>query len=134
MAKRVLVTDDEAPLRELVRGVLEEEGYEVITAPDGQTCLFEVVSRHPDLLVLDVMMPGMTGLEVLQVLRQRPRTKDLPVVMLTSLASDVDVLRGWLTGADCYLTKPFDPAELVLVVNRMVETGPAADQEEASRD
>ena len=121
MAKRVLVTDDELPMRELVRGVLEEMGLEVVTAPDGQTCLFEVVAQRPHLLILDVVMPGMSGLEVLQALRQRPDTKDLPVIMLTSLSSDLDVLRGWLKGVDCYLTKPFDPAELALIARRMLE-------------
>jgi two-component system alkaline phosphatase synthesis response regulator PhoP len=124
MAKRVLVVDDEWPLRELVRGVLEEAGFEVITAADGQAGLFEVVARRPDLVVLDVVMPGMDGLTALQALRRRPDTQDLPVIMLTSLASDLDVLRGWLKGVDCYLTKPFDPAELAAMVGRLLDAEP----------
>lgn len=121
MAKRVLVADDELVVRELVRGVLQRAGFEVTTAPDGPACLREVAMQRPHLLVLDVVMPGLDGLQVLQALRQRPDTRDLPVIMLTSLADDLDVLRGWLKGVDCYLTKPFDPAVLTLVARRMLE-------------
>jgi len=120
MAKRVLVVDDELVVREVVRGVLVKAGFEVSTAPDGQACLREVVVQRPHLLVLDVVMPGLDGLQVLQALRQRPDTKDLPVIMLTTLSDDLDVLRGWLKGVDCYLTKPFDPGVLTLVAKRMV--------------
>ena len=121
MAKRVLVVDDELPLRELVQDVLLEAGLEVITAADGQAALVEVIARPPDLVVMDVVMPGMDGLTALKTLRQRPDTRDLPVIMLTSLASDLDVLRGWLRGVDCYLTKPFDPVVLAAMANRLLD-------------
>ena len=79
-------------------------------------------SEKPDLIVLDVMMPHMDGFEVLKRLKSDDKTKDIPVVMLTAKAQDADVFRGWASGVDCYLTKPFNPVELMTFVRRIFES------------
>src|SRR5512141_2052143 len=127
MAKRILVVDDEKHIVRLVQVNLERQGYEVVTANDGKEALEKVESERPDLVVLDVMMPYMDGFEVLQNLRRNPSTRDIPVIMLTAKAQDQDVFRGWQSGVDCYLTKPFNPMELISFVKRIfksLEEGP----------
>ncbi|MCL6629965.1 MAG: response regulator, partial [Armatimonadetes bacterium] len=113
MPKKILAVDDEKHIVRLVQVNLERQGYEVITASDGKEALQKVEEERPDLVVLDVMMPYMDGFEVLQNLRRNPSTRDIPVIMLTAKAQDADVFRGWQSGVDCYLTKPFNPMELI---------------------
>jgi len=98
---------------------LERAGYIVVTAFDGKEALEKVASEQPDLVVLDVMMPYLDGFGVLQELRKNGATRDLPVIMLTAKAQDADVFRGWQSGVDCYLTKPFNPMELISFVKRI---------------
>ena len=128
MPRKILAVDDEKFIVRLVQVTLERQGYQVITASDGKEALEKVDSEKPDLVVLDVMMPYMDGFEVLQTLRRDPATRDIPVIMLTAKAQDADVFRGWQSGVDCYLTKPFNPLELVSFVNRIFQsmdgTGP----------
>ena len=100
---------------------LERAGYTVVTAFDGREALEKVELEQPDLVVLDVMMPYMDGFEVLQTLRKNQSTRDLPVIMLTAKAQDADVFRGWQSGVDCYLTKPFNPMELISFVKRILD-------------
>ncbi|NLH98603.1 MAG: response regulator [Chthonomonadales bacterium] len=119
MAKKILAVDDEKAIVRLVQVNLEREGYEVVTAYDGREALEKVASERPDLVVLDVMMPYMDGFEVLQQLKKNPETRDIPVIMLTAKAQDADVFRGWQSGVDCYLTKPFNPMELKQFVKRV---------------
>lgn len=119
MPKKILAVDDEKHIVRLVQVNLERQGYEVITANDGKEALEKVASEHPDLLVLDVMMPYMDGFEVLQTLRRNPETAEIPVIMLTAKAQDADVFRGWQSGVDLYLTKPFNPMELISFVKRI---------------
>ena len=121
MPKKILAVDDERHIVRLVQVNLEKHGYEVVTAYDGKEALAKVESEKPDLVVLDVMMPFMDGIEVLQTLRKNPATRDLPVIMLTAKAQDADVFRGWSSGADCYLTKPFNPMELLSFVKRILQ-------------
>lgn len=118
---RILVADDEPGLLRLIQFNLELEGYEVITARDGQEALEKARSEPVDLIILDVMMPKLDGFEVLQALRTEGGTEDVPVIMLTALSHDRAILQGWELGADFYLTKPFDPSELVEVVRRFCE-------------
>jgi two-component system alkaline phosphatase synthesis response regulator PhoP/two-component system response regulator VicR len=101
---------------------LERQGYEVVTAFDGKEALQKVEDERPDLVVLDVMMPYMDGFEVLQNLRRNPSTRDIPVIMLTAKAQDADVFKGWQSGVDCYLTKPFNPMELISFVKRIFKS------------
>jgi len=106
----ILVVDDEASIRKLVSSYLRAEGYDVAEASDGARALEEVRSRRPDLVVLDVLMPGLDGLEVLRQLRT---FSDVYVVLLTARAEETDKLVGLGVGADDYVTKPFSPRELV---------------------
>jgi len=114
--KKILAVDDERHIVRLVQVNLERAGYQVVTAFDGREALEKVEAEKPDLVVLDVMMPYMDGFEVLQNLRKNPATRDLHVIMLTAKAQDADVFRGWQSGVDCYLTKPFNPMELLTFV------------------
>ncbi len=122
MARKILAVDDEKHIVRLVQVNLERAGYEVVTANDGKEALQKVQTEQPDLVVLDVMMPYMDGFEVLQNLRRNPSTRDIPVIMLTAKAQDADVFRGWQSGVDCYLTKPFNPMELISFVKRIFDS------------
>ena len=119
MARKILTCDDEKHIVRLIQVNLERQGYEVITAFNGLECLEKVKEDRPDLIVLDVMMPEMTGFEVLEKLKKDPETENIPVIMLTARAQDSDVLRGWQSGVECYLTKPFNPMELIAFVKRI---------------
>ena len=125
MPKKILAVDDERHIVRLVQVNLERAGYQVVTAFDGREALEKVESEQPDLVILDVMMPYMDGFEVLQLLRKNERTRELPVIMLTAKAQDADVFRGWQSGVDCYLTKPFNPMELITFVRRCLDDGGA---------
>ena len=116
-AKTVLVVDDEQDIRDLVRFRLEHDGYRVITATDGEAGLSLARAERPDLCVLDVMMPKLSGLEVLAELRQDPATAAMRVILLTARGQDADVDRGFELGAHDYMTKPFSPKELRRRVN-----------------
>jgi DNA-binding response OmpR family regulator len=109
----ILVVDDEQDLTELVRINLEMAGFDVTTATDGAAALDEIRSRRPDLVLLDVMMPVLDGWGVLAALQADDALADLPIVMLTALSGERDVIRGHLSGAMRYLTKPFDVPRLL---------------------
>ena len=113
----VLVVDDEANLVELVEGYLRREGFDVLTAADGPTALALARARQPDLVVLDLMLPGLDGVAVCRQLR---RFSDAYVVMLTAKAEEIDKIVGLSVGADDYVTKPFSPRELVARVKAML--------------
>ena len=114
---RVLVVDDEAPIVELVRGYLEAEGMDVITAADGPSALDLIRSRSPDVVILDINLPGLDGLEVL---RQARTFTDAYVIMLTARSEEIDRIVGISVGADDYLVKPFSPRELVVRVKALL--------------
>ena len=116
----VLVIDDEKDLQELVRYNLEKEGYDVIIAGDGASGLDIALRHRPDLIVLDLMMPGMDGLEVCRRLRNDDRGKRIPLLMLTANATEADRVVGLELGADDYVTKPFSPRELVARVKALL--------------
>lgn len=108
----VLVADDDADIRELVAFKLREEGHDVHAVADGEAALRTIDEVTPDLVLLDVMMPRRTGLEVCEELRSSPRTAAIPVILLTSRAQEADVEQGFTSGADDYIVKPFSPREL----------------------
>jgi DNA-binding response OmpR family regulator len=110
---KILVIDDDPSIRMLVADVLEVEGYEVTTAEDGYAGLRAIEAERPDCVVLDVMMPGLDGHQVLQRIRATDGGPDLPVVMLTAAADDAQAWRAWTEGVDYFLAKPFDPEELL---------------------
>ena len=114
----MLVVDDDATVSDVVRRYLERADYEVTLAADGPSALTAATARRPDLVVLDLMLPGMDGLEVCRRLRERD--PDLPIVMLTALGEEADRVSGLSLGADDYITKPFSPRELVLRVQSVL--------------
>lgn len=107
---KVLVVDDEPNIVRILSGYLEQDGFEVLTALDGDAALRLAKQAHPDLVVLDLMLPGRDGIEICQELR---RDSDVPVLMLTARSDDADKLVGLAVGADDYVTKPFNPREIV---------------------
>ena len=121
MAKKILAVDDEKHILRLVQINLEKAGYEVVTGSNGREALEKVRSEKPELIVMDVMMPEMDGFEALKQLKAAPETSDIPVIMLTAKAQDADVFHGWQSGADLYLTKPFNPMELLTFVKRIFD-------------
>ncbi len=120
---RVLVVDDSAVVRDLIAVNLELEGFEVHTAADGLEGLEQVAAWQPDVVTLDVVMPRLDGFGALERLRADPSTADLPVVLVTGRGQGADRDRGEALGADGYLSKPFEPAELVAVVGRLARHG-----------
>lgn len=112
MAKRILVVEDEAPIREMLCFVLEQKGYETIEAEDFVDGLAKVREPYPELIVLDWMMPGGSGIQFIKQLKQDEVTRQIPVVMLTARGEEEDKVRGLEAGADDYITKPFSPKEL----------------------
>jgi two-component system alkaline phosphatase synthesis response regulator PhoP len=113
MSELVLVVEDEKEIQDLIRYNLERAGFRVVTEGDGERGLERVFSAKPDALVLDLMLPGASGLEILREVRGEPVTGDLPVIVLTARSAEMDKLVGFEHGADDYLTKPFSPKELV---------------------
>jgi CheY-like chemotaxis protein len=122
---RVLVVDDDDVIRQLITVNLELEGFEVATAVDGQDCLDKVKDVAPDVITLDIMMPRLDGWEAASRLRADPETADIKVVLLSARAQEADLERGSRIGVDAYLTKPFDPDELIDVVRRLAGLPPA---------
>ena len=120
MATTVLIVDDEKDLVDLVRYHLEKEGFQCLQASDGLTALRLTQEQRPDLLVLDLMLPGLDGLEICRQLRRDPMTASLPIIMLTAKAAEVDRVVGLEIGADDYLVKPFSPRELVARVKAIL--------------
>ena len=112
-APLVLVVEDEAALVTLLRYNLEREGFRVAEARDGEEAMLQIAVQMPDLVVLDWMLPLMSGIEVCRQLRRLPETRRLPIVMLTARGEEGDKLRGLDAGADDYVTKPFSPSELI---------------------
>jgi two-component system phosphate regulon response regulator PhoB len=112
MARRILVVEDEASIREMLCFVLEQKGYETIEAEDYADGLAKVREPYPELIVLDWMMPGGSGIQFIKQLKQDEVTRQIPVVMLTARGEEEDKVRGLEAGADDYITKPFSPKEL----------------------
>lgn len=116
----VLVVDDEAPIMRLLRATLEADGYAVVTADRGTTALAVLNVERPDLVVLDVMMPDMDGFETLRRIRGESQAPQVPVIMLTARTGDIDKLQGFQSGADDYVTKPFNPNELLARISAVL--------------
>ncbi len=122
MAKQILLVDDERDLVFYTKLFLEDQGYEVITAYDGQEALEVLDEQRPDLIVLDVAMPRMSGWDVLRTMQDDPEKADIPVLMLTARSEDADKARGWELGITWYQTKPFELDELAMVIERLLAT------------
>lgn len=121
MKLKILVVDDEPDVVRLIEFNLKAAGYDVITAEDGAEALQRARSASPDLIVLDLMLPEVEGLEVCKLLRRDPATAQVPIIILTAKAAEVDRILGLELGADDYVTKPFSPRELVLRVKKRLQ-------------
>jgi CheY-like chemotaxis protein len=121
---RVLVVDDDDVIRQLIRVNLELEGFEVHTAHDGEDALAKAVALKPDVITLDIMMPRLDGWDAAAKLRADPETAHIKVVLLSARAQEADLRRGSRIGVDAYLTKPFDPDELIDTVRRLAAGEP----------
>ena len=121
MAKRLLVVDDEPNLLRAVEACLRAEGFEVATARSGREALLRIAQTVPDLIVSDIRMPGMSGYELAEQLHASARTSLVPVVFLTAKGEMADRIKGFRAGVDAYLTKPFEPDELIAVIKNIVE-------------
>ncbi|WP_087025264.1 phosphate regulon transcriptional regulator PhoB [Thaumasiovibrio subtropicus] len=113
MVKRILVVEDEAPIREMLCFVLEQKGYHAVEAEDYDTALEKICEPYPELILLDWMLPGGSGINLIKHLKRDELTRQIPVVMLTARGEEEDKVRGLEVGADDYITKPFSPKELM---------------------
>ncbi len=133
MAPRVLIVDDEAPIRLLCRVNLEAEGMEVLEAGDGPSGLEAVRRERPDVVLLDVMMPGLDGWRVAEELLEDPETSSIPIVFLTARAELRDRARGLDLGGLDYVTKPFNPVELAPLIREVITRVEGGEREELRR-
>jgi DNA-binding response OmpR family regulator len=131
---RVLVIDDEAPIRLLCRVNLEAEGMKVIEAADGPSGLEKAKAERPDIILLDVMMPGLDGWRVAEELLDDPRTQDIPIIFLTARAEFRDRARGLDIGGVDYITKPFNPVELAPIVRDLLGRLERGERDELRRE
>src|SRR5512143_648237 len=122
--RNVLVVDDEADIVELVSYNLKKEGFTVDSASDGEKALLKIRKKEYDLLILDLMLPGLQGMELCRILRNDARTAQVPIIMLTAKGEEVDKVLGLEMGADDYITKPFSPRELVARVKAVLRRFP----------
>jgi len=123
MQHKIMIVDDEADVIDMLVINLRAAGFQVIAVEDGATALAKARSEAPSLIVLDLMLPRMPGLEICKVLKSDPATRHIPIIMLTAKAEEVDKIVGLELGADDYVTKPFSPRELILRINRSLRRG-----------
>src|ERR1051325_3624127 len=128
MKPKILVVDDEPDVVELIRVNLTAAGFDVLIAGDGPEALRKARSAAPALVILDLMLPEVDGLEVCKLLRRDPATQPIPIVMLTAKAAEIDRVLGFELGADDYVTKPFSPRELVLRVKALLRRGQGTEE------
>lgn len=118
--KKILIADDEKDIRTLVSQILGEEKYKIYFASNGREAIEAANANKPDLLILDLMMPEIDGVEVCRCLKQNKDTKKIPIIMLTAKTGVADKIEGFVTGADEYITKPFDPSKLETTVEKVL--------------
>jgi twitching motility two-component system response regulator PilH len=123
MADHILVIEDSAPIRRLVEICLRDIGPSIITAADGPSGLQAVISNPPALIILDIGLPGMHGWDVLARIRSNPDAYRIPVMILTAHANEEDRFRSGTDGADAFMTKPFDPADLISLASSLLKSG-----------
>ena len=120
--KKVLICDDDAVILKLLQVNLELEGYDVITGRNGEEAVRLAQAERPDLIILDIMMPKLDGYQACRQIKARESTKDIPIIFLSAKAQHTDIERGIAYGVAAYMTKPFDPNELLDIVERLTET------------
>lgn len=130
MSKRILIVEDEAPIRDMIKFVLQQSDYKVIEAEDYHVGLQKVQEPYPDLILLDWMLPGGSGVQLAKKLKQHEYTRDIPIIMLTARGEEEDKVRGLEAGADDYVTKPFSPKELVARIKAVMRrSSPTSDEQ-----
>ena len=132
-AKRILIVEDEQPIREMVVFALANAGYDVREAADARQAQVRIAERLPDLMLLDWMLPGISGIDYARRLKKEDLTRDLPIIMLTARAEEEDTVQGLESGADDYMTKPFSPRELVARIRAVLRRGGPAGEDEMLR-
>jgi two-component system phosphate regulon response regulator PhoB len=120
MNRQILVVEDEAPIREMITFVLEQNGFNVIEAEDFEQAKAKIVEPYPDLILLDWMLPGGTGVKLAKSLKQNEYTRAIPIIMLTARADEDDKVKGFDAGVDDYVTKPFSPKELIARIKAVI--------------
>ena len=120
MSRKILVVEDEAPIREMISFVLEQNGFNAIEANDIEQALDKVQEPYPDLILLDWMLPGGTGVSLAKKLKQNEYTRNIPVIMLTARSDEDDKVKGFEAGVDDYVTKPFSPKELIARIKAVI--------------
>jgi two-component system alkaline phosphatase synthesis response regulator PhoP len=130
--KRILIADDEEDYVTALEIALEAEGYECLTASDGQEALDKAKGEKPDLIILDIMMPKMNGYKVSRLLKFDLKYKDIPIIMLTARAQEKDKCIGKETGADEYVTKPFEMEEMIQLVDKHLRKGESKEKKDAN--
>lgn len=124
-ATRLLLVEDEAPIRDMLRFSLEQAGFEVLQANDARQAQVQVLERRPDLILLDWMLPGLSGIDYARRLKREDLTREIPVIMLTARTEEEDMITGLEGGADDYVTKPFSNRELVARIKAVLRRGTA---------
>ena len=127
--KTILIVDDEAPIREMIAVALEMAGYDCVEAANSQEALASIVDRQPDLMLLDWMLPGSTGIELARRLKRDELTAEIPIIMLTAKGEEDNKIQGLEVGADDYITKPFSPRELVARLKAVLRRAGPADND-----
>jgi two-component system phosphate regulon response regulator PhoB len=130
MTRQILIVEDEQPIREMIAYGLRRAGFEVREAADSRSARSQLADRRPDLLLVDWMLPDMSGLELTRLVKREAATRDLPVIMLTARATEGDKVAGLDGGADDYVTKPFSPRELLSRINAVLRRAPGASGED----
>ncbi len=121
MSKKVLIVDDEPSIIVALQFLMEQNGYATMVAFSGEEAMEAVAAHHPDLMLLDIMLPVVDGFEVCQRVRENPAWRDIRIVLVTALGNEANVTKGLDLGADAYVTKPFSNADLVAKVNELLE-------------
>jgi len=120
MSRRILIVEDEAPIRDMLCFVLEQNGYQASTAADFDSAINQLVEPYPDLVLLDWMLPGGSGIQIAKKMKQHELTRSIPIIMITARGEEEDKVRGLEVGADDYVTKPFNPRELLARVKSLL--------------
>jgi two-component system phosphate regulon response regulator PhoB len=131
MSRKVLVVDDEAPIREMLVFVLEQNGFQAIEAEDYDSAISAMVEPYPDMVLLDWMLPGGSGIQIAKKFKQNEHTRQIPIIMLTARGEEEDKIRGLEVGADDYVTKPFSPKELMARITAVIRRVDPTSLEEA---
>ncbi|MBQ4832170.1 phosphate regulon transcriptional regulator PhoB [Pseudoalteromonas sp. MMG010] len=131
MSRKVLVVDDEAPIREMLVFVLEQNGFQAIEAEDYDSAIAAMVEPYPDMVLLDWMLPGGSGIQIAKKFKQSEYTRQIPIIMLTARGEEEDKVRGLEVGADDYVTKPFSPKELMARIKAVIRRVSPTSLEEA---